>query len=87
MSLGVKGIKGKRGFSRSGQTRQNDQLIARDLNVDVFQIVHTGTLYDDLLWHIVLRFLIGMGEVGFVGAFFETNPKLFLNVTSSLSIL
>ena len=39
LALGVDGVEGERGFARARQAGEHDQLVARDLDVDVLEIV------------------------------------------------
>ena len=41
LALGVDGVEGERGFSRSAQAGDDDQLVARDLEREVLEIVLT----------------------------------------------
>ena len=51
VSLGVDGIKRKRGLSRPGQSGQHNQLVPRDVHIDIFEIMHPHTADGNLLWH------------------------------------
>ena len=51
VSLGVDGIKGQRGFTRSRKSRHDHQLVAGDGDVHILQIMHAGALYDDGCLH------------------------------------
>ncbi len=39
LSLGVDGVEGERGFARAGQPREHHELVARDFEIDVLEIV------------------------------------------------
>ena len=39
LALGVDGVEGERGLARAGQAREHDEGVARDLQVDVLQVV------------------------------------------------
>ena len=39
LALGVDGVEGERGFARAGQAGEHHQLVARDLDVDVLEVV------------------------------------------------
>ena len=39
LSLGIDRVEGKRGFSRAGKAGHDDQLVARQVKVDAFEIV------------------------------------------------
>lgn len=39
LPLGIDGVEGERGFARAGKTREHDERVARDLQVDVLQVV------------------------------------------------
>ena len=51
LSLRINGIKCERGFSASGQTGQDNQLIARNPHLNILQIVLSGTFYMNKLLH------------------------------------
>ena len=39
LALGVDGVEGERGLARAGQPGDDHQLVARDLDVDVLEVV------------------------------------------------
>ena len=39
LALGIDGVEGERGLARAGQAGEHHQLVARDFDVDVFEIV------------------------------------------------
>ncbi len=39
LALGVDGVEGERGFARARQSREHDERVARDLEIDVLQVV------------------------------------------------
>ena len=47
LPFGIKGVKGKGRFPGSRQTGDNHKFIARQLDIDIFQIMLSGTLYDN----------------------------------------
>ncbi len=47
LSLGIDGIERQRRFSRAGQAGDDDQLIAGDIDVNVFEIVLAGAADSD----------------------------------------
>ena len=47
LALGVDGVEGQARFTRTGQTGDDDELVARNLDVDVLQVVLAGALDDD----------------------------------------
>ena len=51
LSLGVNGVERQRGLARAGQTGEHHQLVARYLNVNVFQIVLSRTFYFNDVFH------------------------------------
>ena len=51
LPLGVDRVEGEGGFSRAGQPGQNDERVARNLHVDVLEIVFPGAANDDLGLH------------------------------------
>ena len=48
LAFGVQRVKGQTGFPRTRQTGDHHQLVARDVNVDIFQVVGTCTAHADL---------------------------------------
>ena len=44
LPFGVKRIEGERGFSRPGDAGDDDQLVARNFQIDVFEIVNPRAL-------------------------------------------
>ena len=49
VSLGIHGIKGQGGFSRARKARQYDKLIARNLHVNIFEIIDACPANHDFL--------------------------------------
>src|SRR3989338_3182190 len=49
LPLGEDRIKRKRRFSRAGEARKNNELVARQLDRDIFQVVCSSSFYDDFL--------------------------------------
>jgi hypothetical protein len=45
LALGVNRVKGKRGFARTGQSGNNDQLVARKIDVYVLEVVYARAAY------------------------------------------
>ena len=43
----INGVEGQGAFTRTGEPRNNDKLVARDLHIDVFEIMLACTLDDD----------------------------------------
>ena len=43
----INGVEGQGAFTRTGKPRNNDKLVARDLHIDVFEIMLACTLDDD----------------------------------------
>ena len=43
----INGVEGQGAFTRTREPRNNDKLIARDLHIDVFEIMLACTLDDD----------------------------------------
>ena len=39
LALGIDGVEGERGFARAGQAGEHHELVARDVEIDVFEIV------------------------------------------------
>ena len=52
LALGIDRIKGKRGLAGAGEARQHDQLVARDLQRNIFQIVDARTPHANGILHI-----------------------------------
>jgi predicted RNA binding protein YcfA (HicA-like mRNA interferase family) len=44
----LQGVKGQAGFARTRQTGDHHQLVARDVNVDVFQVMGARTSHTNL---------------------------------------
>src|SRR5262249_13797373 len=51
LALGVNRVESKRRFAGAGEPGDNDQAIARDLEIDVLEIVLARTLDDDSIGH------------------------------------
>ncbi len=49
LPLRVDGVEGERRFPRAGYAGDDHELVARDFDVDAFEVVLAGTLYDDLV--------------------------------------
>ncbi|MEI2689311.1 MAG: hypothetical protein V9H69_06185 [Anaerolineae bacterium] len=49
LAFGVDGVKGQAGLARTRQAGDHHQLVARDLKVDVFQVVFAGATNDELV--------------------------------------
>ena len=58
LTLGVDGVERQRRFARAGQAGQNHQLVARNLNVDVFQVVLSRTFYVNVFLHFYFPLLL-----------------------------
>ena len=53
LSLGVDRVEGERRLARAGEAGDDDQLVARDLDVDVLEVVLARAAHDDLVnWHL-----------------------------------
>jgi hypothetical protein len=39
LALGINGVKGERGFARTGEAGEYDQPVARDRHIDILEIV------------------------------------------------
>ena len=48
LAFGVEGVEGEGGFARTGQSGDDDQLVARDVETDVFQVVGARTANLDI---------------------------------------
>jgi len=51
LAFGIDGVESEARLARTAEPRENDELVARELDVDVLQIVLTGTPDHDLLCH------------------------------------
>ena len=51
LPLGVDRIKGERGLARSRKPRDDDELVARNLHVDILQVVGASALYANHILH------------------------------------
>ena len=49
LALCVERIEGERRLTRAREAGNDHELVARDRNIDVFEIVRAGTAYDDLI--------------------------------------
>jgi hypothetical protein len=47
LTLGEDGVEGQRALARSGQPGQDDELVARNVDVDVLEIVLPGAAHAD----------------------------------------
>ena len=53
LSFGVDGIEGERGFPGAAQARDHGEGVARDLDVDIFEIVLACAVHGDALEHLL----------------------------------
>ena len=51
LALGIDRVEGERGLARARQAGDHDQLVARDLDIDVLEIVLAGAANDDFSQH------------------------------------
>ena len=51
LALGVDGVEGKARLARAGKPRDDDELVARDVDVDVLEVVGSGAPYLDVSFH------------------------------------
>ena len=51
LALGKDRVKGQRRLAGTGQTGQDDQLVARNFNGDILQIIDARTLHADTVFH------------------------------------
>ena len=49
LAFGVDGVEGQRGLARAGQSGDDYQLVARDLHVDILEVVLARALYNNLV--------------------------------------
>ena len=54
LALGIDRVEREGRFARTGQAGQHDQLVTRDLDIYIFQVVLTRTLYMDKFLHVHL---------------------------------
>ena len=54
MPLGIDGVKGERRFARPRQPRENHEFVARDGDIDIFEIVDAHTAQGKISWHSVI---------------------------------
>lgn len=48
LTLGVDGVEGERAFARAGEAREDDELVTRNREVDILEVVLTCTFDDDV---------------------------------------
>jgi hypothetical protein len=54
LSLGVDGVEGKRRLAAPGETRQNDQAVTRQAEIDVLEVVLSRPSdVDGVVWHLL----------------------------------
>ena len=58
LTLGVDGVERQRRFARAGQTGEHHQLVARNLDVDVFQVVLSRTFNVNVFLHFYFPLLL-----------------------------
>ncbi len=61
LALGIDRVESERGFAGSGQTREHDQLVARNGDVDIFEIVLAGAADGD---HAGIAAGVFAGKIG-----------------------
>ena len=49
LTLGVDGVEGEGGLARTGEARNHDELVARDLDIDVLEVVLAGAAHGDVV--------------------------------------
>jgi hypothetical protein len=64
LAFGKQGVKCQRAFARSAGTGDHDQPVARQVQVDVFQVVDAGTADGDRLGAVAVAGLKGARAVG-----------------------
>ncbi len=52
LALGVDGVEGERGFAGAAQARDHREGVARDFDVDIFEIVLASAVHGDALKHL-----------------------------------
>ena len=53
LPLGIDGVEGQGTLAGTGDPGDHHQLVARNLDVDVLQVVLAGTFYNDLVNHVI----------------------------------
>jgi hypothetical protein len=53
LAFGIQRVERERGFARAGQAGDDDQLVARQVEIDVLEVVRTGAANADL-FHVFL---------------------------------
>ena len=61
LPFGVQGVKRQAGFARTAQAGNHHQLVARNVDVDVLEVVSAGTPDADLVG------VVGLGQAGGIG--------------------
>jgi hypothetical protein len=51
LPVGIDRVEGERGFARARQPRDHGQPVARNLHVDILQIMFAGAANDDFIGH------------------------------------
>ena len=57
LALGVNGVESQRGFAGAAESGDHGEGVARDLDVDIFEIVLAGAVHGDALEHFAGRIL------------------------------
>ena len=50
MTLGIDGIEGKGRLTGAGKTCNDDELIARDIDVDIFEVIDPRPVNGNIIW-------------------------------------
>ena len=49
LALGVDGVESEGGLARAGEARDHDELVARDVDVDVLEVVLSGAAHGNVV--------------------------------------
>ena len=58
MTLGIDGIEGKGRLTGAGKTCNDDELIARDIDVDIFEVIDPRPVNGNIILAKVYSFMI-----------------------------
>jgi hypothetical protein len=64
LSLGIEGVEGERGLARAGQPGQHDQALARQVQVDVLEIVGARAAQSEAMHTTTLCSALTLGGLG-----------------------
>ena len=79
LALGIDGVEGERGLARAGQAGQHGQRVARNLDVDILEIVLAGAANGDVFQHgipsVETRTVAGQNGAATAGRIFGREPR------------